>query len=401
MPMESRCRRYWQPNSHGRETETGSTHRIRLIGGLVLIGLVLLLSVALAPRRSRTAVIGAPIRADDYTFINFDPRLADGAAGSNVNGISNTSQTVGTLADVNNAFTFIDFSGAPGKTTQLNTGAGQIALEINSAGNVVGGNGATAFFLPDSELPVTPASPGGAMFGFVNDQGNIVGQILVAGSAAPGLILPDAAGTGFTTINAPSGPDIADAQGINNNGVVGSSHAGNDGPGHGFAANMPGTPGTTGGTAIAERVIPNAPGEPGATSVTSQTPGIDDNSLAAGYYGDSTAGQHGFLRNTKAGADTFLDHPSGQFHNGVEATQITGINNISAGTGVANPGEIAGLHTDAQGIAPSFVACPSSTACPGSVVSSVPEPSSLILMGLSCGVLGLIYFRRRRNPRVS
>src|SRR3974390_2581191 len=73
MPMESPCRRYWQPNSHGRETETGSTHRIRLIGGLVLIGLVLLLSVALAPRRSRTAVIGAPIRADDYTFINFDP----------------------------------------------------------------------------------------------------------------------------------------------------------------------------------------------------------------------------------------------------------------------------------------------------------------------------------------
>jgi hypothetical protein len=388
MSIESRCCcRYWRPTTHCRGIETGSTRRIRLIAGFVL-----LLSVVLAPRLSRADIIGAPITAGGYRFINFDPTLTGNAVGSNVNGISNTGQTVGTLVDGNNASTFVNFTGTPGTTTQLNTGAGQTAFGINSAGDVVGGNGATAFILPHGGSPVTPPGLGGAAFAFgINDMGNIVGQYLAPSGASPGFILSNAGNPVFTTVNAPSGPDIVFAQGISNNGHVAGFYVGIDGQDHGFITNMTGT-GTITGTAIADPIIPNVPGEPGATFLFSQLLGINDGGLVVGYYGDSTTSQHGFFYNTMTGAYTFLDDPSAQFDNGVEVTQITGINNV---------GEIAGFYSDAGGIAHSFVACPSGMTCPGFAVSSVPEPSSLVLTGLSWGVLGLIDFCGRRKPRAT
>ena len=88
-----------------------------------------------------------------YAFTNFDFSPLTGAAvGSNVNGVSNMGQVVGTAVDVNNASTFANFSGTAASATQLNTGAGQIAFGINSLGDVVGGNGTTAFFLPHGGL---------------------------------------------------------------------------------------------------------------------------------------------------------------------------------------------------------------------------------------------------------
>jgi hypothetical protein len=66
-----------------------------------------------------------------------------------------------------------------------------------------------------------------------------------------------------------------------------------------------------------------------------------------GYYGDSTASQHGFLYNIHTGAYTFVDDPAEAFDNGVEVTQITGI---------SDSGEIAGFYMDANGVAHSFTA---------------------------------------------
>jgi hypothetical protein len=135
-------------------------------------------------------------------------------------------------------------------------------------------------------------------------------------------------------------------------------------------------PGVITGTAVTDPLIPVVAGEPGATFVFSQILGINDHGLAAGYYGDSPTSQHGYLYNTTTGSCSFPDDPAEGFHNGVEVTQITGIN---------NSGEIAGFYTDANGVAHSFVANP------------VPEPGCLLPVSFGLGAAALIYFNRRRK----
>jgi len=283
------------------------------------------------------------ISANGFNFVNFDPALTGNAVGSNANGLSNSGQIVGTEVDGNNASTGVNYVGTPSSTGPLNTGAGQIAFGINSAGGAVGGNGTTAFFLPNGGSPQTLTSPAGAINAFgINDQGKIVGQF-TSGAATPGFVLPNSGSSSFITVNAPAGPNIVNAQGINNNGLTVGFYVGLDGQVHGFSANIASASGNTlTGTAIADPVIPTVAGEPGATFVFSQILGVNDSGLAVGYYGDSTTSQHGFLYNTTTGKYSFLDDPSEGFNNGVEVTQITGI---------ANSGEIVGSYIDAQGIA--------------------------------------------------
>ncbi len=268
---------------------------VHLAGFKAAIGLVGAITLALAPSpvRAGITIIGSGLSSGGYSFTNFDfSPLTGTSTGSNTNGISNTGQVVGTTVDVNGAPTFTNFAGNPltGTLNPLNTGANQTAFGINSGGNVVGGNGMNAFFLPNGGTLQNLTTPAGATNAFgINDLGNIVGQF-TSGNNTPGFILPSSTSTTFTTINQPMGvtADAINAQGINNHGLVVGFYLGNDGQVHGFLANAPVTPGTINGTAVADPMIPANPHEPGATFVFSQILGINDNGLAVGYYGNST-----------------------------------------------------------------------------------------------------------------
>ncbi len=294
------------------------------------------------------------VSAGGFVFTNFDGPTpgTNAGAGTNQNGISNSGTSVGFTID--NAGNFHNFTVNPLKSKSatllnINGSTTAMALGTNASGTVVGtdGNG-NAFTLSNGKVK-TFVPPGGtsAVALGINDKGTIVGQD-VTGNATPGFIRVNP--KTYITINAPSGPNIVNAQSINNKGLVVGFYVGTDTRDHGFMGyegNGKHVPATLTATAIADPSIPTVAGEPGATFVFSQILGVNDHGIAVGYYGDSTTSQHGFIYNTNTGKYTFLDDPSEAFDNGVEVTQITGIN---------NSGEITGFYSDANGVFHGFVA---------------------------------------------
>jgi PEP-CTERM motif len=299
--------------------------------------------------------------------------------GTNFNGISNTGTVVGFTTPDNLNFTNFTANPLVSQTpTNLNLNStAAMAFGINSAGTVVGtdGNG-NAFALSGGTLTsFLPTGATSALAFGINDQGAIVGQYTNAGGFTPGFItsLPnvEGAGSNYVTVNAPTGTAIGNfvnVQGINDNGLVVGFYIGNDDHDHGFLAHTSSiSNGMLTATAITDPTIPPVTGELGATFVFSQILAVNDHGIAVGYYQDSTGSQHGFLYNTNTGTYTLLDDPSATFTNGVEITQITGIN---------NSGEITGFYSGPNGVFEGFVG-----------VQSVPEPGSIALLGIGLATL--------------
>ncbi len=354
------------------------------------VGLAALVAAMVSPAvRAGEITILNVANSKGYQFTNFDgPNTGTPVAGTgtNMNGIANNGTVVGFTTNDNVAFSNFTANPLTSTTaTSLNIGGSTAAMAfgVNSAGTVVGtdGNG-NAFSLAGGTLNTFIPNGGTSALAFgINDHGVIVGQYTAAGGAStPGFIQ---AGNTVTTVNAPSGTsvDVVNAQGINNHGELVGFYVGNDGNQHGFIANAgSASNGSLSGTAVADPTIPPISGEPGATFVFSQILGINDSGLAVGYYQDSTGSQHGYLYNANTGQYSFLDDPNAAFNNGVEITQITGIN---------DSGEITGFYSDANGVFHGFVA-------------SVPEPSSVALLGIGLTTLmSMGYVRRQRQARAA
>ena len=370
----------------------------------LLSGLLTLAAASFVQCRADALVnLGNPVSANGYTFLNFEGPNAgtQAAAGTNMNGISNTGATVGFDIDNNgglhnfvvniNGSNFSQPSVPYGTETGLNVNGSTtaMALGINGAGTVVGtdGNG-NAFVSKGGTVQKFIPGGGSAATAFgINDKGNIVGQYTISSGQMPGFYITSSAGNNLVRIDAPSGPDTVNAQSINNSGLLVGFYVGNDGQYHGFMTNVANAKnGEITGTAIADPTIPNVPGEPGATFVFSQILGVNDGGIAVGYYGDSTTSQHGFLYNLNTGAYMFLDDTAEAFNNGVEVTQITGINDLD---------EITGFYSDANGVFHGFVACPTNSTCIPSNSTAAPEPDSTLLWSSGFAMLGLGCLRRR------
>ena len=296
-----------------------------------------------------TITIISRVDSNGYRFINFDGPNADTTGtfllhGTMMNGISNRGLGVGFTSDNNGAFTNFTADHARPTIGRILSNPAlpkAVASGINNAGIVVGtdGNGNASFLVHGSIHNFIPLGGASAAAFGINDHNTIVGQVVEA-DTSPGFIRVNA--NTYITINAPSGPNIVSAQGINNKGLVVGSYYGTDGQIHGFTANAKSAVnGVLTGTPVADPVIPAVPGEPGATFVSSQILGVNDHGIAVGYYSDSTDSQHGFLYNTNTGQYTFLDNPRAAFNN-------DGVGTITRITGITNAGEITGSYSDAN-----------------------------------------------------
>jgi probable HAF family extracellular repeat protein len=313
----------------------------------------------------------------NYNFVSFNGPGNNGG-GTTVNGISNSGAIVG-FSMFGGGILNTNFVRNPdGTFTTLNIAGDPLASAngINASGIVVGATSQGQAFVFDngivSILPaVLPVNTAGETAFGINDGNTIVGQFVDnLTDTTPGFV--DANGQ-FTMLNPVVNAAVTNAQGINNQGDVVGFYSTDGAHQHGFLFNTT----TQQYTLLADPNVPNL--------FLTQFLGVNDNGLAVGYWQDNAGNQHGFLYNLSTGTYTFLDNPNAVVSNGVEITQITGINDLN---------EITGFFVDPNGVQEGFLA---------TVATPEPASASMVLIGL--GFAGIVWRRnailRRRKQTVS
>jgi hypothetical protein len=251
-----------------------------------------------------------------YNFVTFDGP-GDNAGGTTVNGLSNSGAIVGFSSNANMTVLTNFVRNSNGTFTPLNIAGDPLANAngINANGTIVGATGGQGFALSSGLITLLPpALPGNTAsetaFG-LNDTSTIVGQFTDnATDTVPGFVY---AGGQFTILNPVPNAAVVNAQSIDNQGQVAGFYSTDGQHQHGFLYNT----NTQLFTLPADPVQPNL--------FLTQFLGINDNGLAVGYWQNNAGSQHGFIYNLNTQTYSFLD-PSAGTNNGLEITQITGIN---------------------------------------------------------------------------
>jgi hypothetical protein len=299
-----------------------------------------------------------------YNFMTINGP-GDNAGGTTINGISNTGTVAGFSSNANMTVLTNFVRNPDGTFTTLNINNNPLANanDVNSKGIVVGATGGQAFVLDNGFLNLLPAAVTGATaaetaFG-INDNMAIAGQFVNSTTdTTPGFVYENGQ---FTILNPVANAIVTNAQSINNQGLVAGFFSTDGQHQHGFFFS----------TLTDTYVLPPDPVQPNL--FLTQFLGVNDNGLAVGYWQDTAGSQHGFIYNLNTQTYTFLDDPNEGNNNGIEITQITGINDQN---------EITGFYVDGSGVQRGFVA------------TDAPEPASPALMVLGLAAMG---WRKRKS----
>ena len=275
-----------------------------------------------------------------YAFTTFD-----GPSGppTTINGINNSGTVVGltTVPAGDSGTTNTNFLRTSGGTvTMLDVGdpAMGMATAVNSSNEIVGVANGQAFTLVGStQTTLTPFASTSSVALGVSDQGVVVGQYGLDSTHTPGFV--DINGT-FTSVSPTMASLTTNVQGINNHGLAVGFYTEDGTTQHGFTFDTT----TMKITLLAD---PSTTRTMTGGLVLTQFLAINDSGVAVGYYQTNNNSQYGFLFDLASSTYTFLDHPDAAPVNGVQTTQITGIDNA---------GEIAGFFVDAMGNQHGFVA---------------------------------------------
>jgi hypothetical protein len=274
-----------------------------------------------------------------YNFTTFD-----GPSGppTTINGINNNGTVVGlTTANGVSGSTNTNFLRTVGGTVSMfdvGDPAMGMATAVNSSNEIVGvANGQAFTLIGSTETTLTPFDSTSSIALGVNDQGAVVGQYVQDSSHTPGFL--DINGV-YTSVTPTMASVVTNVQGINNHGLAVGFYSEDGTTQHGFSLDTTTMKLTLLADPSTMRIMTGG-------LVLTQFLAVNDSGEAVGYYQTNDNSQYGFLFDLATSTYTFLDHPQAAPFNGVQTTQITGIDNA---------GEIAGFFIDSMGNQHGFVA---------------------------------------------